>query len=71
MSSKVIGISARKRIRLALRDVLSHDAAKVSRVWKDEDGWYFEGFDSTPTYLGNNLDEALVEIKAIAEEANR
>jgi len=64
------------KIRTALKSIMSEGEANACRISKgfeydgsqQRNGWHFTRFNSTPTYLGKSVTEALETIEQIAEE---
>lgn len=69
-------MAAISKIRKALKGIMSEGEANACRVEKaylydgsqQRNGWHFTRFNSTPTYLGDNVSEALETIEQIKEE---
>ena len=71
-------MSAASRIRQALKGIMTEGEANACRISngyeydgsQQRKGWHFTRFNSTPTFLGRNVSEALETIEQIKEERN-
>jgi len=71
-------MNAQSKIREALKTIMDDGEANACRIEKAylydgatmRNGWHYTRFNSTPTYLGSSLGEALETIEQIKEERN-
>ena len=64
------------RIRQALKGIMTENEANACRIndgyqydgSQQRNGWHFTRFNSTPTFLGRNVSEALETIEQIKDE---
>ncbi len=71
-------MSAISKIRRALKSIMSDGEASACHIdngyqydgSQQRKGWHFTKFNSTPTFLGHNVNEALETIEQIKEERN-
>ena len=69
-------MSAISRIRKALKGIMPEGEANACRInnsyqydgSQQRNGWHFTRFNSTPTFLGRNVSEALETIEQIKDE---
>ncbi len=69
-------MSAISKIRQGLKSIMTEGEANACRINNDyqydgsqqRKGWHFTRFNSTPTFLGRNVNDALETIEQIKEE---
>ncbi len=69
-------MSAISKIRQGLKSIMTEGEANACRINKgyeydgsqQRNGWHFTKFNSTPTFLGRNVSEALETIEQIKDE---